>query len=91
MNFGAISDGCLLVGGKLTLIGVRVIPLEAEVRNVVVHGEATGAAGVVPLVIDSGVQITLPVFSDVVVFFEGIFKVVGMAFTYLFNTKVVDN
>ena len=90
MNFGAISDGCLLVGGKLTLIGVRVIPLEAEVRNVVVHGEATGAAGVVPLEIYSGIQVTLPVFNDIIVFFESISKVVGMAVTYIFNTKVVN-
>ena len=27
LNFGAIADGCVLLGGKLTLIGVRVIPL----------------------------------------------------------------
>ena len=91
MNFGAISDGCVLVGGKLTILGVRLIPLEVEVGDIVVHGEATGVLGVVPLVIDSGVQITLPVFSDVIVFFEGISKVVGMAVTYVFNTKVVDN
>ena len=63
----------------MTLIGVRVIPLEAEVGDIVFHGEAKGAFGVVPLEIDSGVQVTLPVFGDIVVFFEGIYKVVGMA------------
>ena len=47
--------------------------------------------GVVPLEIDSGVKINLPVFSDIIVFFEGILKVVGMAVTYVFNTKVVDD
>ena len=46
---------------------------------------------VVPLDIDAGVQITLPVFSDMIVFFEGISKVVGMAVTYVFNTKVVGD
>ena len=61
LNFGAIAYRCLLVGGKLTLIGVRVIPLESEVGNVFVHDEATGALGVVPLEIDAGLQITLPV------------------------------
>ena len=81
----------MLVGGKLTLLGVRVIPLEAEVGNVVVHGEAAGALGVVPLEIDASVQVTLPVFSDIIVFFEGILKVVGMAVTYVFKTKVIDN
>ena len=80
MNFGAISDWCVLVGGNLIILWVGLIPLEVKVGNIVVYGYATGALGVVPLVIDSGVQITLPVFSDVVVFFEGIFKVVGMGF-----------
>ena len=46
---------------------------------------------VVPLDIDAGVQITRPVLSDMIVFFEGISKVVGMAVTYVFNTKVVGD
>ena len=91
LNFGAITDGCVLVGGKLTLLGVRVIPLEAQVGNVVIRGEATGALGVVPLENDAGVQITLPVLGDIIVFFEGISKVVVMAVAYIFNTKVLDN
>ena len=49
LNFGVTEDGCVLVGGKVTLLGVRVIPFEAEVGNVVVHGDATGALGVTPL------------------------------------------
>ena len=91
MNLGAIDDGCVLVGGKLTLLGVRVIPLEAQVGNVVIRGEATSALGVVPLENDAGVQITLPVLGDIIVFFEGISKVVVMAVAYIFNTKVLDN
>ena len=79
LDFGAIIDGCVLIGGKLTLLGVGVIPLEAEVGNVVVHGKATGAMGVVLFDIDARVQITLPVFSDVIVLFEGILKVMCMA------------
>ena len=81
----------MLVGGNLTLLGIGVIPLEGEVGDVVVHAKAAGALGVVPLEIDAGVQVTLPVFSDVIVFFEGILKVVGMAVAKIFNTKVVDN
>ena len=61
MNLGAIDDGCVLVGGKLTLLGVRVIPLEAQVGDVVVHGKATGALGVVPFEIDVRLKTTLPV------------------------------
>ena len=91
MNLGAIYAGCVLVGRKLTLLVVGVIPLEAEFGDVVVHGEATGAFGVVPLGIDAGVQVTLPVFGGIVVFFEGISKVVGVAVAYIFNTKVINN
>ena len=80
----------MLVGGKRTLLGFRIIPLGEEVGYAVVHGEGTGALGVVPLEINAGIQITLPVFSDIIVFFEGMSKVVGMAVTYVFNIKVVD-
>ena len=91
MNCGAIADGCVLVGGKRTLLGFRIIPLGEEVGYAVVHGEGTGALGVVPLEINAGIQITLLDFSDIIVFFEGMSKVVGMAVTYVFNIKVVDD
>ena len=91
MDFGSINNGCVLVGVNLTLIGVGLIPLEVEVGDVVVHGKATGAMGVVPIEIDTSVQITLPVFSDVIVLFEGISKVMGIAVADIFNTKVSDN
>ena len=91
MNFGAILDWCVLVGGDLIILWVGLIPLEVEVGNIVVYGYATGALGVVPLEIDAGVQVTLLFFSDILVFFEGISKVVGVAVTYVFNTKFVDN
>ena len=91
MNFGAIKNGCIFLGVKLTLLGVGVIPLELEVGDVVVHGKATGAMGVVLFEINAIVKINLPVFSDVIVFFEGILKVMGMAVAKIFNTKVVNN
>ena len=55
MDFGAINYGCVFVGGKLTLLGVGVIPLEAEFVDVVVHGKATGVMGVVSFYIDASV------------------------------------
>ena len=55
MDFGAINNGCVLVGVKMTLIGVGVIPIEAEVGNIVVYGKATGVMGVVPCEIDASV------------------------------------
>ena len=91
MNLGTIYNVCVLVGGNIPLLVVRLIPPEAEFGDVVVHGEAKGALGVVPLEIDAGVQVTLPVFGDIVVFFEGISKVVGMAVAYIFDTKVINN
>ena len=81
----------MLVGGNLTLLGVRVIPFEAEVGNVVFRGKATGVTGVVPFDIYASVQITLLVLSDVLVLFEGISKFMGMAVADIFNTKVVDD
>ena len=48
-------------------------------------------SGVFPLEIDAGVKINLPVFSDIMVSFEEISKVVGMADAYIFNTKVVND
>ena len=62
-----------------------------EVGDIVVHGKATGAMGVVPIEIDTSVQITLPVFSDVLVLFEVILKLMAMAVANIFNTKVVDD
>ena len=53
LNFGSIENGCVLVGGKLTLLGIGVIPLEAEVGDVFFHGKATGALDVVPIEIDA--------------------------------------
>ena len=55
LSFDVINNGCVLVGGNLTLLGVRVIPLEAEVGDVVIHGKATGAMGVVPFEIDDSI------------------------------------
>ena len=72
LDFGAINDGCVIVGGKLTLLGLGVIPLEAEFGNVLIHGQETGATGVVPFEIDASIYTPLPAFSDFIVLFGGI-------------------
>ena len=79
------------VRGKLAFLGVRMIPFEEECGDVVIHGEAAGTRSVIPLEVDAGIQIALPIFCDVVVFLVGITKVLGMPFTDIFNTKVVKN
>ena len=81
----------MLVGEKLTLLGVGLIPLEAEVGDVFINDKATGAMGVVPFDIDTSVQITFPVFRDVIVLFEGILKVISMAVADSFKIKVIND
>ena len=49
-----------------------MITFEAEIGNVFIHGEAEGAMSVIPLEVDDRIQITLPIFSDALVFLEGI-------------------
>ena len=48
LYLGAINNGCVLVGGNLMLLGVDVIPLEAEVGDVVIHGKPKGAMRIFP-------------------------------------------
>ena len=72
LDIGAIDDGSVSVRGKLAFLGVRMITFEAESVDLVIHGEAEGALSVIPLEVDSGIHITLPIFGVVVVFFEDI-------------------
>ena len=72
MDIGAIDDGSVTVRVNLVFLGVRMILFEAEIGDVVIHGQAVGALSVIPLEVDTGIQITLPIFGDVVVFLEGI-------------------
>ena len=74
-----------------SVLWVGVILLEAEVFNVVIHGKATGAMSVVSFDIESNVQIYLPFFSDIIVLFEVISKVMGMVVANRFNTKVIND
>ena len=55
MDFGSIINGCVLLGGKLMLLGAGVIPLKAEVGNIVIHGKATCAMGIFSFEIDAKV------------------------------------
>ena len=91
LDLGAIDDGSVSVRGKLVFLGVRMIPFEAYRGDIIIHGEAEGVLSVVPLEVDASIHIALPVFGDVIVFLEGILKVLGMPLTNIFNTKVVKN
>ena len=72
LDIGDIDDGSVPVRGKLAFLGVRMISYEAESGDVVIHGDVAGALSVILLEVDYSIQITLPIFGDVVVFLEGI-------------------
>ena len=44
----------------------------------------------VPLQINSGVKVSLPVFSEFIVFRESLFEVYGVSFANLLNANVVN-
>ena len=72
LDIGAIDHGSVPVRRNLAFLGVRIIPFEAESDDVVIHGEAAGALSLIPLEVDASIQITLPIFGDVVVLLEDI-------------------
>ena len=59
--------------------GVGVVIFQSNVFNVVIHGEADRALGVngvvVPLKINAGVKVSLPVLSEFIVFGESLLEV----------------
>ena len=69
----------MFLWGVLWLLGVGVVVLHSKIGNVVIHGEADRALGVngvvVPLKIYAGVQVSLPVLGDFIVFFEDLLVV----------------
>ena len=68
----------MFVWGVLWLPGVEVVILHSKVGNVVIHSEVDRALGVngfvVPLKINAGVQVSVPVLDDFVVFCEGLLE-----------------
>ena len=92
MNFDSIDYRCVVVRGVLQISGVGVVVFHSKVCNIVIHGEADRALGVngvvVPLRINSGVKISLPVFSEFIVLRESLFEVYGVSFANVLNAKV---
>ena len=89
--FGAVDDGCVAKGRVLRFLWDGVAPLEKEVFNVILDGQATGAFEVVPGEINAGEAGAGPVLGDFVMLEEGVAKVVGMAFVDIFYSEVVNN
>ena len=79
MSFGSIDFWCVFVWEVLWLPGFGVVILYSKGLNVVIHGEADRALGVngvvVPLQINAGVKVSLPVFSEFIVLGQSLFEV----------------
>ena len=70
--FGAVDDGRMAEGSVLKFLCDGVAPLEKEVFDVILDGQATGAFGVVPGKIDAGEAGAGPVLGDFVMLEEGV-------------------
>ena len=62
-----------------------------EVEDVVPHGQSAGAFGVVPIEVDADVEVTVPIFGDIIMLFEGIAEVIRVPLPDVLDAKVVDN
>ena len=78
----------------LQISGVGVFVFHYKVCNVVIHGEADRALGVngvvVPLQINAGVKVSLPVLSEFILFGESLLEVYSVSFANVLNAKVVN-
>ena len=87
---GAIVD---LGVAKRSVLGFGwkgMAPFEEKVLDVVLDGKTVGAFCVVPVEVDVGETGAVPVLVDIVVLKEDVTKVVGMAFSDVFDAKVVE-
>ena len=89
LNCGTIDDGCSLVGREDWSLGSLVVVFGEHCVDVVFHGETTGALGVVPGEVDACVEVALPVFGEVVEFFDGVSEVVSVVVANVFDSEVV--
>ena len=88
---------CSIVGGsvgvRLVLSMFRAFTIEAfeGIGDVIRHGEMDLSLGVIPVKSKSEVAFAFPVFSDVVMLFDGVDEVGGVFFAYVFHSEIVDN
>ena len=73
------------------LFRAGVVVLYKESGDVVIHGEATGASSVAPGQVDAGIEVAMPVFSEVVVLLHDVVELVGMMNADIFHTEVIYN
>ena len=66
--FGSVDDGDGFQRRKLAFFWYWMVVFEEDGGNVFLHGESTGALGVVPFEVDACVEIALQVFGEFIVF-----------------------
>jgi hypothetical protein len=91
LDLGTILNGGVLVRGQLGLGRGSVAVLGEHILDVAVHGETARALGVVPREVDAGVFLALPVFRDCVVLLKDGTEVQSVAFSDVFDAKVIDD
>ena len=91
LMFGAVDDGCVAKGRMLRFRWDGEAPLEKEVLDVILDGQATGVFEVVSGKIDAGKAGSGPVLGDFVMLEEGVAKVVGVEFVDVFYAEVVND
>ena len=88
---GAIVDWGVAKRSVLGFVWKGVAPFEEEVLDVVLYVNTAGAFGIVPVEVDARETGSGPVLGDIVVLKEDVAKVVGVAFSKVFDAKVVEN
>ena len=91
LDLGPILDGGVLVRGQLGFGRGGVAVLGEHILDVAIHGETARALGVVPRKVDTGVLLALPVFRDGVVLLKDGTEVQSVAFSDVFDAKVIDD
>jgi len=91
LDFGAISGALPSVGGMLGVLWMRVMETHEGMLNVTRHGEIDSVLGIIPLEGEATIPGGGPIFSDLVMFMEGVEEVVGIILFGIMNGKVIDN
>ena len=89
LSFSTVVNFNVAMGRELMMGGSGMVVLEKEFANVILHGEAICSLLIVPIQINSRKFGAGPIFCDSIMFLEDTTKVTGVAFTNIFNNKVI--
>jgi hypothetical protein len=62
-----------------------------EFHDVTRHRNVDGSVLIIPVERNSTVQVSRPVFDDIVRLFDGVYQVRGVFFTHIFHPKIVND